>query len=84
MGSLPNLHELGRDDGGAHFRPGPALGHLCGGHAQSTLSHEERSRILHRHSGHCRVTKAKSIGHGSRIVYDDFMLEVRPTVGMGV
>lgn len=77
MGSLPNLHELGREDGGPHFRPGPALGHLCG-HAQSNLSQEERSRILHRHSGHGRVIRARSNGHnGSRIVYDDFMLEVR-------
>lgn len=77
MGSLPNLHELGREDGGSHFRPGPALGHLCGGHS---LSQEERSRILHRHSGHGRVTRARSNGNGSRIVYDDFMLEVKRCV----
>lgn len=75
MGSLPNLHELGREDQGSHFRPGPALGHLCG-HTRSSLSQEDRSRIHHRHSSHCRVTRARSNGHGSRIVYDDFMLEV--------
>lgn len=75
MGSLPNLHELGKEDQGPHYRPGPALGHLCGD-GQSPLTQEERARILHRHSGHGRITKARSNGHGSKIVYDDFMLEV--------
>lgn len=77
MGSLPNLHELGKDgqDGPSPYRPGPALGHLCGG-ANSTLSQAEKSKILHRYSGHARITKARSNGHDSKIVYDDFMLEV--------
>ncbi|RZC37972.1 UNC93-like protein, partial [Asbolus verrucosus] len=76
MGSLPNLHELGKDGqaGPSPYRPGPALGHLCGG-ANSTLTHAEKSKILHRYSGHARITKARSNGHDSKIVYDDFMLE---------
>lgn len=78
MGSLPNLHELGKDgqEASANYRPGPALGHLCGG-MNSTLSTAEKSRILHRYSGHGRITKARSNGNDSKITYDDFMLEVR-------
>ncbi|KAJ3652148.1 hypothetical protein Zmor_018138 [Zophobas morio] len=76
MGSLPNLHELGKDSqsGPSPYRPGPALGHLCGG-GQPTLSQEEKSKILHRYSGHARMTKARSNGHESKIACDDFMLE---------
>ncbi|KAJ8985204.1 hypothetical protein NQ317_018233 [Molorchus minor] len=76
MGSLPNLHELGKDqrtDQG--YRPGPALGHLCGG-CNGTLSSTERSKILHRYSGHNKIIKARSNPHDSnKIVNDDFMVE---------
>ncbi|XP_044260166.1 UNC93-like protein [Tribolium madens] len=76
MGSLPNLHELGKDaeNGPSPYRPGPALGHLCSG-GNSTLSQAEKSKILHRYSGHARITKARSNGNDSKIVCDDFMLE---------
>lgn len=78
MGSLPNLHELGKEsqDSPSPYKPGPALGHLCGG-ANPSLTQEERSKILHRYSGHARMTKARSNGNESKIVYDDFMLEVQ-------
>lgn len=75
MGSLPNLHELGREEDSAHHRPGPALGRHCGP-AHSSQQQQQPRGAAHRHSAHCRVTKARSNGHGSRIVYDDFMLEV--------
>ncbi|XP_060533112.1 uncharacterized protein LOC132706057 [Cylas formicarius] len=78
MGSLPNLHELGKniDDGEqSGYRPGPALGHLCGG-CNAGLSNEEKSKILHRYSGHGKITKARSNPHDSnKIVYDDLTME---------
>lgn len=74
MGSLPNLHELDRN---ASFKPGPALGHLCGG-CNGVLTTEEKTKILHRYSGHARITKAMSNPQESnRIIHcDDVMLEV--------
>ncbi|KAJ8917338.1 hypothetical protein NQ315_002360 [Exocentrus adspersus] len=76
MGSLPNLHELGRQTTSEQgYKPGPALGHLCGG-CNGILSTNERSKILHRYSGHNRIHKARSNPQDSnKIVYDDFMVE---------
>nr|XP_023014873.1 UNC93-like protein [Leptinotarsa decemlineata] len=76
MGSLPNLHELGKPEGEDQgYRPGPALGHLCGG-CNGALSNAEKSKILHRYSGHNKITKARSNPHDSnKIVYDDAMVE---------
>uniref|UniRef100_A0AAR5PGS8 UNC93-like protein n=1 Tax=Dendroctonus ponderosae TaxID=77166 RepID=A0AAR5PGS8_DENPD len=80
MGSLPNLHELGRSDdftdsGQVGFKPGPALGRLCGAY-NCDLSNEEKSRILHRYSGHAKITKARSNPHDSqKVVHDEVMLE---------
>ncbi|KAF7279476.1 hypothetical protein GWI33_007191 [Rhynchophorus ferrugineus] len=78
MGSLPNLHELGKFDdtvesGG--YKPGPALGHLCGG-CNSGLTSEEKSKILHRYSGHTKITKVRSNPHDAhKVVQDDLMME---------
>ncbi|KAG5893318.1 hypothetical protein JTB14_000277 [Gonioctena quinquepunctata] len=76
MGSLPNLHELGKPEGGDQcYKPGPALGHLCGG-CNGAISEAEKSKILHRYSGHNKISKARSNPHDSnRIVYDDVMVE---------
>ncbi|XP_072379083.1 uncharacterized protein [Diabrotica undecimpunctata] len=76
MGSLPNLHELGKPPGEEQgYKPGPALGHLCGG-CNGALTEVERTKILHRFSGHNRITKARSNPQESnRIVYDDFIGE---------
>ncbi|XP_050308686.1 uncharacterized protein LOC126745047 [Anthonomus grandis grandis] len=79
MGSLPNLHELEHVEGGkecqSHFKPGPALGHLCGTY-DADLTNEEKSRILHRYSGHARITKVRSNPHDShRVVQDDVVME---------
>ncbi|CAH1110235.1 unnamed protein product [Psylliodes chrysocephalus] len=73
MGSLPNLHELGKLEGEEQgYRPGPALGHLCGG-CNGTLTQAEKSKILHRFSGHNRITKARSNPQESnKIIYDEF------------
>ncbi|XP_056633728.1 uncharacterized protein LOC130443222 isoform X2 [Diorhabda sublineata] len=76
MGSLPNLHELGRSQGGeSGYRPGPALGHLCGG-CTNALTEMERTKILHRFSGHNRITKARSDPQDPhKIVYDEVTVE---------
>ncbi|XP_018570247.1 putative potassium channel regulatory protein unc-93 [Anoplophora glabripennis] len=76
MGSLPNLHELGRQDVTEQgYKRGPALGHLCGG-CNGILSSHEKTKILHRYSGHNRIHKARSNPQDSnKIVYDDFMVE---------
>ncbi|XP_057664270.1 protein unc-93 homolog A [Diorhabda carinulata] len=76
MGSLPNLHELGRSQGGeSGYRPGPALGHLCGG-CTNALTEMERTKILHRFSGHNRITKARSNPQDPhKIVYDEVTVE---------
>lgn len=59
------------------FKPGPALGRLCGAY-NCDLSNEEKSRILHRYSGHAKITKARSNPHDShKVVHDEVMLEVR-------
>ncbi|CAG9853593.1 unnamed protein product [Phyllotreta striolata] len=73
MGSLPNLHELGKPEGEEQgFKPGPALGHLCSG-CNGTLTEAEKSKILHRFSGHNRITKARSNPQESnKIVYDEY------------
>ncbi|CAG9767564.1 unnamed protein product [Ceutorhynchus assimilis] len=80
MGSLPNLHELGKADDGeetnqAGFKPGPALGRLCGAY-DAGLTNAEKCKILHRYSGHAKITKARSNPHDSnKIVHDDLMME---------
>ncbi|XP_066255711.1 protein unc-93 homolog A [Euwallacea similis] len=80
MGSLPNLHELGRNDdltdsAQMGFKPGLALGRLCGAY-NSDLTNEEKSRILHRYSGHAKITKVRSNPHDShKVVHDELMME---------
>ncbi|XP_017786741.1 PREDICTED: UNC93-like protein [Nicrophorus vespilloides] len=74
MGSLPNLHELGKAEAAIdHVKIGPAVSNP---HQHSTLTQDERNKILHRHSTHC---KAKYKERTSKIIYDDFMLEQMAT-----
>lgn len=76
MGSLPNLHELGKENPGIGYKPTPALGHLCGGNAgRYTLSQHERNKILHRHSAHAKVNKTRSCGNDPCKIIDDLTLE---------
>ncbi|CAH1118483.1 unnamed protein product [Phaedon cochleariae] len=75
MGSLPNLHELGKEGEEQGFKPGPALGHLCGG-CNGVQATTEKSKMLYKYSGHHKITKARSNPTDSnKIVYDDVMLE---------
>lgn len=70
MGSLPNLHELGKDDSSR----------TCSSMSQphsypiQTVTNEEKNKILHRHSTHCR--NKRNCGQMNKIVCDDFTLEV--------
>ncbi|XP_044764040.1 UNC93-like protein [Coccinella septempunctata] len=73
MGSLPNLHELGKESTCGAFKPTTALGHLCGGQGGYVLSEHERNKILHRHN---KVGKTRSYGcEPNRIIVDDTTLE---------
>lgn len=74
---LSKLVHFGLD--AAIYKPGPALGRLCGGAYNSSLTSEEKSRILHRYSGHAKITKARSNPHDTqKVVHDEqLMMEVK-------
>ncbi|XP_045466396.1 UNC93-like protein [Harmonia axyridis] len=73
MGSLPNLHELGKENAISGYKPTAALGHLCGGQGGYVLSEHEKNKILHRHN---KVGKTRSYGcEPNKIIIDDSTLE---------
>lgn len=74
MGSLPNLHELGKENAPTSFKPQAAIG----GQGGYVLSEHERNKILHRHN---KVGKTRSYGcEPNKIIIDDATLEVRVNI----
>ncbi|KAL3270816.1 hypothetical protein HHI36_021337 [Cryptolaemus montrouzieri] len=76
MGSLPNLHDLGKENVYIGYKPTAALGHLCGGQGGYILSEHERNKILYRHSAHAKVAKTRSYGNEpNKVMLDEMTIE---------
>lgn len=77
MGSLPNLHELGKDESSR----------TCSSMSQphsypiQNVTNDDKTRILHRHSTHCR-NKTRNCMQNIKVACDDFTLEVRSSMSI--